>query len=490
MVIREFKEYFNILDESLIDIRSKYYNTIPENIFYSLVELDPTYKKDSDKLGTYGKWILNLYRTNNLKEEDFYKVTDYLSEFEEQKRLFSNKDIGQFKTLPDLYDALIELDDSNLSDSQKEKDFKKKVKKADLNADLVYKDDEWEVWVPKDYMSSCKLASGTEWCTGPSSKGDDYYFESYSSEGPLYILINSYGDKYQFHYPSHQYMDASDRPINYVQFIEKEATEGLAKFLNNAFLKPILDEIGITEDMSDDTNVKYEMRFVDFSSAFEDAKTYYSPYRRDYGVSPSTAISILKYPEDTFDSFNYDISMSEIRDVLRYLPEEFNSLGKEEIRVLHKKDIMVNTFSELLTWLDNNYGNPDEDEDNPYAFGIVSALETAISRGYADGAIIEALNDIHAAIKECFYPLEISVYAWEPVVFEGTVKEWKHLCNIANTWAEEEDEDITSFEDVITGITSAKFALSEPRYGWSGFDYNSFKINFEDEFYNYFHRYY
>lgn len=62
------------------------YPDMDENKFNELIKLDPTYRDGSNSLGIYGKWILNLYKKGNLKEEDFYKVTEYLKDFEAKKR--------------------------------------------------------------------------------------------------------------------------------------------------------------------------------------------------------------------------------------------------------------------------------------------------------------------------------------------------------------------------------------------------------------------
>ena len=63
-----------LLVEGIQEVK-KYYPDIPDDKFMNLIKLDPTYKND-DRLGKAGKWILNLYKNKQLKEEDFYKVTD------------------------------------------------------------------------------------------------------------------------------------------------------------------------------------------------------------------------------------------------------------------------------------------------------------------------------------------------------------------------------------------------------------------------------
>lgn len=139
-------ESFNkkYLQEGIEDVK-KYYQDIDDDKFMEIIALDPTYKEGVDKVGNYGKWLLNIYKKHNLKDEDFYKVKDYLQEFEDKRRWFKNKDIQQFKSLGDLAKALDEVEVGELSNNQKDKQFKKELKKASLNANKVYEDSSWEV---------------------------------------------------------------------------------------------------------------------------------------------------------------------------------------------------------------------------------------------------------------------------------------------------------------------------------------------------------
>ena len=63
-----------------------------------------------------------------------------MTDFESKKKWIKQKDIGQYKTLPDLAKALEEVS-VELSQNQKDRAFKKKFKNADLDADLVYEDE-------------------------------------------------------------------------------------------------------------------------------------------------------------------------------------------------------------------------------------------------------------------------------------------------------------------------------------------------------------
>lgn len=203
---------FLILESALfedIEDAKQYYPNIDDDTYYTLIELDPTFKKGSTKFGNYGKWILNLYKQGKLKDEDFYKVTDYLKEFDTKKKNFQNKDIGQFKSLPDLAKALDGVEDVERSDRQIRRD-----KTRSKEYDIVFKDDKWTIYVPKTYGASRMLGDGTQWCTASSN---ERYYNEYSKQGNLYILISNSDpdEKYQFHFESEQFMDKYDEDILY-----------------------------------------------------------------------------------------------------------------------------------------------------------------------------------------------------------------------------------------------------------------------------------
>lgn len=246
-VIRE-----QIITEGINEVKANYPN-IPDEIFYQLIALDPTYKEGKDSIGTYGKWILNLYNKHRLKEEDFYKVPELLTEFEQKKRGFSNKDINQFKTLPDLSTALQSVE-VQLTDRQQLRQRQNKIRQSMSDAEIVFEDSDWTVYVPKTYEASCKLGQGTRWCT--ASNSNDHWYNMYSEEGNLYILISKKDPttKYQFHFPSKQFMNASDRMIKVVDVIGND--DALLKFFGEIALNQLKDDdidvSGTTAESSSD----------------------------------------------------------------------------------------------------------------------------------------------------------------------------------------------------------------------------------------------
>ena len=197
-----FNESLILEAASLADVYQKYYNQIPEDEFNQIVAADPT--SGDDKMGKYSKWLLALYTSGNLKLEDLYKATEYLTTFHKYKQKLDRKDIGQYKSLPDLYNAI-----EPYSDNTKAASHKEEIRKIKEGAEKVYEDNEWLVIIPHTKAAAIEYGKGTQWCTAATESYN--YFEHYNNQGPLYININKKtGDKYQFHFESEQFMNVND----------------------------------------------------------------------------------------------------------------------------------------------------------------------------------------------------------------------------------------------------------------------------------------
>ena len=218
------KEETYILNEGIEEIK-KYYPKIDDNMIKTLVALDPTYQ-GGEQLGKYGKWILNLYNRKLLKDEDFYKVTEYLTTFVNNLSKMPNKDIMTYKSLPDLAKAIQGFEgQKDISKKQQIRDIKKGAKK-------IMETNDWLVIQPTTEESACYYGANTKWCT--ASK-ENSMFNYYNEQGPIYIFINKKDNsKFQFHAQSLQFMDELDKPIapkevfddeKIFKFIEEKVTD-------------------------------------------------------------------------------------------------------------------------------------------------------------------------------------------------------------------------------------------------------------------------
>jgi len=253
------------------------------------------------KIGKYTQWILKNFTNPNvelssgitdpnspavkqaIKEyqalflEDLYKVTGDLMKFERFKNRLPQEYRDINKLTPEtLYD---QVKDFSLEKTKATKEEKKEASKtyAHPGADIVYRGPNWTVARISDKGQLGKDAAcfyggyylepqkgETRWCT--SSPGLTW-FERYIKDGPLYVVIpnsprkftgsDEIGQKsglpayrYQFHFPSNQFMDPSDRNIDLVKFLQGEE-QGLKEYFKPEFMK------GLAQNNGEKVSVNY-----------------------------------------------------------------------------------------------------------------------------------------------------------------------------------------------------------------------------------------
>ena len=169
--------------------------------------------------GKYCIWIGNQYVNGKLKVGDIPELKKALTTYNINKSQIVTP-ISNIKSLSDLI-AII----SNYTD-----DFKatRQLSKGEQALEKVYEDADWVVYIPHTYEASRKIGGDTNWCTASS---DSYYFNMYTKEGPLYVNIRkSDGAKFQFHFPTRQFMDSKDNEIKSKNI---GLSKGLIEFYNN-----------------------------------------------------------------------------------------------------------------------------------------------------------------------------------------------------------------------------------------------------------------
>ena len=184
-----------------------------------LLMADPTASQNDrgSFAGRYGVWIGNLYANGSIKPGDIPELKSALITYDKNKTQLPQ--IKDCKSLSELIEWVKDLSD----------DFKPVRKQSKAKADLekVYEDDEWIVYVPHSHTAARRGGEGTRWCTASEN---DYYYNMYSKQGPLYINIRkSDGAKFQFHFETDQFMDANDDPIRLNKI---GLSEGIGGFYN------------------------------------------------------------------------------------------------------------------------------------------------------------------------------------------------------------------------------------------------------------------
>jgi len=218
-----------------------------------------------------GQYKAALKQFQDLFMEDLYKVTTNLQKFERFKNRLSQEFRDINKLTPEtLYD---QVKDFSLEKTKATAAEKKEASTtyAHPGADIVYRGQDWTVAKisntgPLGKEAACFYGGShnearrgeTTWCT--SSPGYNW-FERYIAKGPLYVVIpntpttfKTYGketgevsglpaNRYQLHFPDNQYMDADDRPINLVDFLNTNE-EGLKQFFKPEFMKSLAGDKG------------------------------------------------------------------------------------------------------------------------------------------------------------------------------------------------------------------------------------------------------
>ena len=239
--------------------------------FDELVLADPTTRRDGDKInkaGTYVQWLLKQFlqiepnieadygtpafkveKTEKLRLffEDLYKVTQDLQKFDRFKSKLDREDRDINKQSIDrLNDLMLPF---SLEKKKATKDEKEEAAKTydHPGGEVIFRGSNWSVIRISDagklgkdaacfYGGSDQKPSKGEsgWCT--SSPGGSM-FSHYIKNGPLYVILPNEAEEYmsggpkvgevsglpakrfQFHFPSNQFMDANDRSIDLVNFL-------------------------------------------------------------------------------------------------------------------------------------------------------------------------------------------------------------------------------------------------------------------------------
>lgn len=220
------------------------------------------------KAGKYVQWLIKQYlspkterqpgengydrEVAQVKEtfmEDLYKVTDDLKKFERFKnKIKGEKDINKL-TADQLYDAVKDFDLTLATTTKSER----KSAEVHPGAKLVFDGPNWRVIEIEDKGPVGKEAAcfyggnnqETRWCT--STPGTDQWFNRYIKDGPLYVVYNPQDtdvaattglpkNRYQFHFPSNQFMDKDDRQQDLVQLLTGPMKE-LKDFFKPEFAK-------------------------------------------------------------------------------------------------------------------------------------------------------------------------------------------------------------------------------------------------------------
>ena len=523
------KYVFTQIKDDIASVKAMYPD-IDDNKFYELLKLDPTYKEGVNSVGTYGKWILNLYKKGNLKEEDFYKVPEYLTSFEKKKKLIKNKDIGTYKSLPELVKVIEETKEPEQSQNQ----IKKAISRTDIDTDAEFIGDfgKYVCYSPKTYEASCKLGKGTHWCTATNSTSG--YYENYASTGKLYIFIDKASGQaeYQFHFETTSFMDKDDSPISLGDFIEevpsskKFILENIKRTINKWDIWKIIGELGelavnFIDEIKERVNSsdRWDKKYV-ISSIIRNK--YLEPYfekeieeiiKHDAKVAVNYLFNKEKREiyKDYFNEYfelkdnKVEISGNDLRNYLYNFGN--TNLSSDFIDGCLREDLWE--YFNYYDAVDTSYGKHSLDEDNikrlknlhiEYENIPDEYRYRAVSDGWSSGSINECLKDFDSALEDTrdgeweglnikeYIPKLKRIDEFTFVVENFTLEDYFKLLDACKDKVDTEDtwfDEAVSLkpEEVIPYILAHNFNFDEPRYGWQDFDEESFNYGIDEGLY-------
>ena len=332
------------------------------------IDVDTATIQDMDKVkvGKYTQWLLKnfvapsfgdevevgspeykakLSQHRHLFMEDLYKTTDDLKKFERAKQYLpqEQRDINKF-TVTSLFDT---LKDFQIPEKKKAELEKKEAKKSRAGfqhkgGEIIYEGPTWTLIRVSDQSEVGRDAAiyyggfheydlgETRWCT--SSPGLTY-FNGYIKDGPLYILFpNDDGgqvgkktglpmERYQFHFPSGQFMDRHDRHVDLVNFLNTKAPE-LKEAFKPEYAKGLVTKGGEKVEINypGDSAGKF-IALYGFDELFENLPRTIQHLLINNKSKEDIAIDV---PESLGEFTNLQALM--LQNVIRSLPESIGNL--------------------------------------------------------------------------------------------------------------------------------------------------------------------
>jgi Leucine-rich repeat (LRR) protein len=291
----------------------------------------------------------SVERARDLFMEDLFKLTDDLKKFTKYKQYFpvDKRDINKF-TPTSLFTFInnFELPEkikSKLAKSEVKKEIRKERKGFSHPGGTVeYVGDNYTVIKISDggekgqeaaswYGGYYDYANGeSRWCTSPPSSS---YFRGYVKDGPLYVLLSNDEsgpvgsrtglpqDRYQFHFPSNQFMDRLDHRIELVEFLNNKAPD-LKEYFKPEFAK------GLVNQSTNQVNITYPdssagkfVALYGFEELFEslprdiEMLSFINKSKEDLAIDIPSSIGEFK-----------NLSTLQLENIVKSLPDELGNL--------------------------------------------------------------------------------------------------------------------------------------------------------------------
>jgi hypothetical protein len=332
----------------------------------------------------------SVERARDLFIEDLFKLTDDLKKFTKYKQYFpvERRDINKF-TPTSLFTF---INNFELPEKIKNKLAKSEVKKEIRKERKGFSHPGGTVEYVGDNYTVIKISEGGEkgqeaaswyggyydyaegesrWCTSPPNSS---YFKGYVKDGPLYVLLSNDEsgpvggrtglpqDRYQFHFPSNQFMDRLDHRIELVEFLNNKAPD-LKEYFKPEFAK------GLVNQSTNQVNITYPDSSAGKFVALYGFEELFESLPRD--------IDMLSFINKSKEDLAIDIPASigeftnlttlQLENIVKSLPDELGKLTNLGYLILPNNKQLKSLPSSIenlkdLTFL-NIYGSGDKLEE-------------------------------------------------------------------------------------------------------------------------------
>jgi hypothetical protein len=292
--------------------KSKPTGLLPFDLFRAIVLADPTTRVpegvDADstekemenvKVGKYTEWLVKnflqpkltalgisdkeaqdkaklKYAVEQYKKlfiEDLFKQTERLQFFEKAKQYLpqEKRDINKL-SINDLYDIFqnFQLPEKKRIESERKEAKKTRKGFEHVGGEIIHQGPKWTMIRISDRGAKGKEAAiwyggfkdvrggESDWCTSSPNLS---YFEGYIKDGPLYVVFPNDDkgevgkrtglpkERYQFHFPSNQFMDREDHRVKLVELLNGEMNE-LKEIFKPEFAKGLVTKDRDTLDIN------------------------------------------------------------------------------------------------------------------------------------------------------------------------------------------------------------------------------------------------
>lgn len=159
-------------------------------------------KADPSQQSKYIGWVAQMYAKGQFKITEVTRIKHELAEFDRVNAKLEAKSISQYSTVNQLCQALAPHHHDDIKeglDNNRERMY--------AESDVIHKGNDFTILSPRTEAAAAYFGRGTKWSTASSMPGaegeeESSKFNEYHSQAPVYIMMDTKGNKYQMWFPS------------------------------------------------------------------------------------------------------------------------------------------------------------------------------------------------------------------------------------------------------------------------------------------------